>query len=297
MALQSINECCDKANFDISYYFQRRSDGQVFERDADNVVAAGSVRKIFILMCVMKEVQQGKLHFDQKFKIAEEDIDTVMTLGVVQYLDIDMLQLTLKDLLYLMMMFSDNTATKLVGNSIGLDTLNSYCQTLGCKNTVHRYISCTNLQLINQSLQEQTVTTARDVGTILNWILEGANGNDQGCDKLGCSQELCQLAITIMSKEALQNRLPLFLPSNCCANKPGISAKSYNDAGIVYDRKVDKAAIPLFIMAIFTKNVPDEGTINMKVNNSIEFSVPCSGKISASFTIASIVKMFHDMSK
>ena len=72
--------------------------------------------------------------------------------------------------------------------------------------------------------------------------------------RLGCTPELCQLAIDILSWQRLRNRLPSRLPRKVkVAHKTGTTAHNYNDAGIIY-----LGDEPAFILSAFTDGVPDE---------------------------------------
>jgi beta-lactamase class A len=99
---------------------------------------------------------------------------------------------------------------------------------------------------------QTNATTPADVGLLLELILQGSQNPDAAA-RLGSTQELCTLALEILSMQRLRNRLPWRLPRGTrVAHKTGTTAGNYNDAGIIYDG--DR---PLFVLAAYTEKVPD----------------------------------------
>jgi beta-lactamase class A len=109
--------------------------GHVVGIDADAVVQTASVIKLTILFEAMQQVRAGKAHWDDKITLAPGD--AVSGSGLLMFLDAP-LELTLKDVLTLMVVMSDNTATNLAIDRIGLDAVNARIAWLGLKDT-HLY--------------------------------------------------------------------------------------------------------------------------------------------------------------
>jgi beta-lactamase class A len=71
-----------------------------------------------------------------------------------------------------------------------------------------------------------------------------------GAATLGCTPELCRLALNILLWQKLNTRLPFLLPGNArVSHKTGTRAPVYNDAGIVYEG--DQAR---FILAVYANS-------------------------------------------
>jgi beta-lactamase class A len=91
------------------------------------------------------------------------------------------------------------------------------------------------------------------VGLLLELILQGTS-DVQAAARLGCTPELCRLAVDVLSWQKLTNRIPAMLPEGTkVAHKTGSVPGNYHDAGIVFqdDR-------PLFVLTAYNTNVPVE---------------------------------------
>jgi beta-lactamase class A len=119
----------------VALYATQLNTGRTVGLDPDAVVQTASVIKLAILYEAMEQVRAGKAHWDDKLTLAPGD--AVSGSGLLLFLDTP-LSLTLKDVLTLMVVLSDNTATNLAIDRIGLDAINARIAWLGLKNT-HLY--------------------------------------------------------------------------------------------------------------------------------------------------------------
>src|SRR6266513_1947931 len=85
----------------------------------DQPVRTASTIKLAIMVACFYRVAEGKLKWSEPIKIVEDE--KVSGTGVLQELyDCD--ELPIRDLMHLMIVVSDNTATNLILNRIGGDT-------------------------------------------------------------------------------------------------------------------------------------------------------------------------------
>jgi beta-lactamase class A len=119
----------------VALYATQLNTGRVVALDPDAVVQTASVIKLTILFEAMEQVRSGKAHWDDKITLAPGD--AVSGSGLLLFLDAPQ-TLTLKDALTLMVVMSDNTATNLAMDKIGLDAVNARIAWMGLKNT-HLY--------------------------------------------------------------------------------------------------------------------------------------------------------------
>ena len=119
----------------VALYATQLNTGKTASLDPDAVVQTASVIKLTILFEAMEQVREGKAHWDDK--IALDPGDAVSGSGLLLFLDTPQ-TLTLKDILTLMIIMSDNTATNLAMDKIGLDAVNARIAWMGLKNT-HLY--------------------------------------------------------------------------------------------------------------------------------------------------------------
>jgi beta-lactamase class A len=247
---QDLNKLCDEQPFHTGWYFKNLRTGDTLQRHGDTVVPSASTRKISIMMAALKAVHEGKLALAQPvvMEAKYQNNDS----GCFQHLQPGF-TIQLRDALVMMIIVSDNTCTGTVVDLVGLQPINDLCQSLGMTGTTHRY-GIPPAGMAGYLPAEQTnATTPADVGRLLEIILQGSH-DAQTAARLGCTPELCQLALDILSWQRLRNRLPSRLPRRVkVAHKTGTTAKNYHDAGIIY-----AGDDPAFILSAYTDGVPDE---------------------------------------
>jgi beta-lactamase class A len=245
--VQRLNELCDAAPFDTSWYLKDLATGERADRRGDVPVPSASTRKISIMMAALSAVHAGKLSLDQKLTVEAryQDNDS----GTFQHLTPGF-WVTLRDAMVMMIIVSDNTCTGLVADRVGLDVIQRYCEGVGMTGTVHRYGIPPRLQA-GHSMQAVTTTTPNDQGLLLELILRGTT-DPATAARLGCTPELCRLGLDILSWQKLKTRLPSLLPLGTrVAHKTGRGPRGYMDAGIIF--KDDR---PLCVLTAYTDQVP-----------------------------------------
>ena len=99
--------------------------------DNDPVRTASTI-KLPIMAAVFNEVAQGRAKWDERLRL--RGVDKVSGSGVLHEFS-DGVELPLRDLVHLMIVVSDNTATNLVIDRITADTVNAFMDTLGLPRT------------------------------------------------------------------------------------------------------------------------------------------------------------------
>jgi len=180
---------------------------------------AASLIKIPVLVEALRQEQQGTLSLDETIPIRPED--RVGGFGVLKEMP-SLSALDLKDLLILMTVISDNTAANLCISRVGLAAVNSTCRSLGLGGTILQRM------MMDMAARERGLdnfTTPADMAALLemlagNRILTPAS---------------CTLAIEIMKRQQVNDRLPLLLPAGTpVAHKTGELGGVRHDAGIIY---------------------------------------------------------------
>ena len=242
-----LNELCDALPFQSSWYLKDLVSGARADRAGDVAVPSASTRKISIMMAALAAVHAGKLALDQKVTIETKYQDNDS--GTFQHLTPGF-WITLRDALVMMIIVSDNTCTGTVVDLVGLDTIQRWCETVGMTGTTHRFGIPPKLGR-DHTLAQVTTTTPNDQGLLLELILRGTT-DEAIATRLGCTPELCHLAMDILSWQKLKTRLPSLLPAGTkIAHKTGTGSRGFMDAGIVF--KDDR---PLFILTAYTEHVP-----------------------------------------
>lgn len=210
------------------------------------VFPSASIIKLPILIELFLRNFAGELSLDQKINLTEDDL--VGGAGILQYLSNR--QFTLRDLAILMIIQSDNTATNLLVDFLGVDQINQTIQNLGLQDT---YLSG-KLMVIPHPYPRVSSTTPQDMAYLLRLLGEG---------KIH-SWLLCQRVLEIMKKQMLNDIIPKYIslgwteetvgkPSPLAiAHKTGAISGVIHDVGIIYNPGRD------FIFVGMSKDLTDE---------------------------------------
>ncbi len=246
--VREMNGLCDALPFQTSWYLKDLKSGKSANRLGDTIVPSASTRKISILMAALKAVHDGKFALDQKVTIEAKYQNNDS--GTFQHLTPGF-WITFRDCLVMMIIVSDNTCTGTVVDLIGLSELQRYCASIGLTRTIHRFGIPPKLGR-DHTLEQVTTTTPNDQGKLLEMILQGAQ-DPAAATRLGCTPDLCRLALDILSWQKLKTRLPSLLPLGTkVAHKTGTGSRGFMDAGIIY-----RDGAPRFILTAYTEHVPE----------------------------------------
>jgi beta-lactamase class A len=116
----------------VSLYAKNLDTGTSFELRADAPVPTASTIKLPIMVELFAEAEERKLDWNQKLQLT--DYDKVSGTGVLTELSGGDL-LPIRDLMHLMIVVSDNTATNLILDRIGGNAVNQRMAQLGLKQT------------------------------------------------------------------------------------------------------------------------------------------------------------------
>lgn len=116
----------------VAVYAQNLKTGQTASLDADEPAQTASVIKLGILLDAAEQVRAGTAKLDEKLVLNKEN--QVPGSGVLAQLDTP-LALTLRDALTLMVIVSDNTATNMAIDRLGLAHIDATLRAAGLKQT------------------------------------------------------------------------------------------------------------------------------------------------------------------
>ncbi|MGH9161590.1 MAG: serine hydrolase [Vicinamibacteraceae bacterium] len=116
----------------VVLYAKNLRTGRAIASNPDARVRTASTIKLPILCTLESLVTQGKVKWDERLVLAPED--KVSGSGVLQSLADDT-DLTVRNLAILMIIVSDNSATNLLIDRIGADTVNAYLDSIGLTTT------------------------------------------------------------------------------------------------------------------------------------------------------------------
>jgi beta-lactamase class A len=115
---------------DVALFAENLKTHETVAISPDTPVQTASVIKLAILYEALEQVRSGKAHFEDKITLTKAD--QVQGSGVLLFFDAPV-SLTLKDVLTMMIVISDNTATNLVLDVLTTDAVNARMESLGFK--------------------------------------------------------------------------------------------------------------------------------------------------------------------
>lgn len=183
------------------------------------VFPSASVIKVPMLVEIMFQRDEGRLSLDEMFTLLDEL--KVSGSGVLKELH-DGLRVTLRDLAVLMTITSDNTATNLVMDRIGIDNVNQRMRSLGLKTII---LARRMYDWEAQRHGRENLISAHEMMLLLRWIAEGRISSKSTSDEI----------LDIMARQQYRDKIPLLLPEGTrVANKTGSITRVTNDVGVVY---------------------------------------------------------------
>jgi beta-lactamase class A len=195
------------------------STGQKYLLHADEVLPTASSIKIAILAEFYRQVQQGKLKFTDLYTLQQADL--VGGSGIAEALTPGVTRLTLRDVAALMISVSDNSATNIIIDRIGLENVNALLDSLGL---THTRLRRKMMDLKAAGEGRENVATPREMMTLLEDLYRGKVLNKQ------LTEDFFKL-LSIHKESYIPRELPEDLR---VANKPGELEGVRNDSGIVF---------------------------------------------------------------
>ena len=205
--------------------------------NADEVMPQASSIKITVLAQLYLQAQQGKLKLTDEYVVRKEDL--VPGSDIMLGLTPGVTRLTLRDLATMMVAVSDNSATNVLIDRVGIENVNSMLENLGLHATRLRRKM---MDLKAASEGHENVATPREMMTLLETIYGGKLLNKEMTD------DLLKVLSTHKESSLLQG-----LPDDAvAANKPGELEAVRNDSGIVFVKNRP------YILCVMTAYLKDE---------------------------------------
>jgi beta-lactamase class A len=201
--------------------------------DPDEPVATASVVKLALFYEAFDEAHRGKLNLNDKLTLTKDN--QVEGSGILAFLHPG-LEPTVEDALIMMIDLSDNTATNLLIDKIGLESVNRKLAGMGLKNTyLYKKVfkPPTGPMPPDQKKFGLGKTTPREMAELMIAI--------DRCD-IG-APDLCKRMIEILKNQQVRDMIPRYIetvdtseaPSGI-ANKTGSLDEVRNDVALVYTK-------------------------------------------------------------
>ena len=202
---------------DTGVYVKNLATGETFSRGEDVPVVAASVIKIPVMIEAFRAQAAGELRLDELHALA--DAERMPSCGTLKAMHTG-IEMTLLDLVKLMIIVSDNTATNILIRRLGIDRVNATLRRLLFDGDAAR-----------RGL-ENTIT-AREMGMLLEKLFRGEI----------VSKEASAAMMDILLDQRLNGKLPFFLH----ARGIPIAHKTGEDTGVTHDVGVILAQEPLVV--------------------------------------------------
>jgi beta-lactamase class A len=237
----------------VAVYAHDMATGKSVAINADDPVPTASVIKLGILYTALEEIRAGRAHFDDRLMLNNED--QVPGSGVLLFFDTPQ-TLTLKDALTLMIAVSDNTATNLVIDDLGLETIDEELTSpaprgMGLKNTwLYKKVfkPADTSQPADQAKFGLGKTTAREMASILERFVtcdlgpapHVAASDGLVAEPIPADKDLCAAAMHMLRVQQDREMIPRYLEKidtsegdSAIADKIGTLDHARNDVGAV----------------------------------------------------------------
>ncbi len=218
---------------DIAYYYQDLAGGETLQFHEERPLIAASVIKLFIMAEAFRQFEAGECDPDEPIRV--DPSDKCPSCGVLTYLH-DGIVLPIRDLVTLMIIVSDNTATNLLIDRLGIDSINAFIDTSGFSSTRLRR-KLFDMKGAANGINNQI--TAGDTGLFFSRLYHGTLVSSRSdAEMLG-----------ILKNQRLNGKFPFRIPERCLiAHKTGEDDYVTHDAGIFFTKKP-------FILCVCSNNV------------------------------------------
>jgi D-alanyl-D-alanine carboxypeptidase (penicillin-binding protein 5/6) len=199
--------------------------GESFAHRADEPMPTASLIKLPVMITAYRDVEEGRLQLDQLIELSEGD--KVPGSGILTTHFSPGTKITLRDAIRLMIAYSDNTATNLVVNLIGLPATCEFMESLGHPETkLHSLVYRRDTSIFPDRSQKYGLgsTTAADMIALLEQVHAGKIVSQAACKQMYEHLLACED----------RTKIPRKLPEGTkFAHKTGYVSDTRTDAGIM----------------------------------------------------------------
>lgn len=239
-AIENLAEACGGT---VSVSVRNIRNAFDFALNDDVRLNSASTIKVPILVEALRQVRAGRLSLAAEYEVSREVCKPGS--GVIVHIH-EGLKVTLQDLLTLMIITSDNTATNMSIDLVGMDNVNAMLREFGCE----------GISLGRKMYDWDALAQGRDNWTVaqeMTDLLVKVAQNEavgEGYDKL---------ILDIMTKQLYCDELGLYLPEGVLANKTGQVGTVVHDCGVVTTPEFSYA------IAVFTGDAPVAGEAKVTI--------------------------------
>jgi beta-lactamase class A len=234
----------------VTVAFKHLGNGATYFRNADDAMPTASLIKLPIMAEVYAQAKEGKINLDDKVTLTKEEM--VQGSGILTEHFSPGASFSLRDAVRLMIVYSDNTATNMVLEKVGIKAVNERMHGLGLKETrINAKVfkgSTTSVDPARTKQYGLGSTTAREMLALLELL----NKNEL------VSADSSKAMLEHLKKCDDKDKFPRYLPKEVTvAHKTGTVTTARTDAGILYFKGGSVALVVLTDQNEDKRFVPD----------------------------------------
>jgi beta-lactamase class A len=215
------------------------TDGHKYLLHANDVFPQASSIKICVLAELYRQAQQGKLKLTDLYTVNAADL--VQDSDIMGGLTPGVTQITLRDLATMMVAVSDNSATNVLIDRVGMDNVNAFLTSQGLRETKLRRKM---MDLKAAAEGRENVSTPNEMLSLLQALYHGQILNKAMTDDF----------FKVLSTHK-DSWIPRDLPDDLkIADKPGALEGVRSDSGVIF---VDKRPYVLCVMTTYLRRERD----------------------------------------
>ena len=275
MNTERIKEKTEKVRGKIGVLFEDLTTGEgftVLKGQDEDVFESASVIKLWIMSCAYEMAEQGRLDLDSTVILKEDDMvpgpgvpdyhsddaeghlteDMFPESGMLNYLHAGT-ELTVRDLIRLMILISDNTACNIMIDLLGMDNINCHIAGLGCTRTIlNRRLFDTGPEVRGK----ENMFSLSETADFFRKMYKGELVSPEA------SREMCAL----LQNQQYTYKMPFFIRQIPIAHKTGEDTGIENDVGIVFSDKP-------FIFCFASNEADEPGAVRLCQDLALELEV------------------------
>ena len=275
MNTEIIKEKTEKVRGKIGVLFEDLTTGEgftVLKGQDEDVFESASVIKLWIMSCAYEMAEQGRLDLDSTVILKEDDMvpgpgvpdyhsddaeghlteDMFPESGMLNYLHAGT-ELTVRDLIRLMILISDNTACNIMIDLLGMDNINCHIANLGCTKTI------LNRRLFDTRPEVRGKENMFSLSEAAGFFRKMYKGELVSAE---ASREMCAL----LQNQQYTYKMPFFIRQIPIAHKTGEDTGIENDVGIVFSNKP-------FIFCYASNEADEPGAVRLCQDLALELEV------------------------
>jgi beta-lactamase class A len=244
-----VREVAKAHNGKVALAVRNLATGEGFAIDGDEVMQTASLIKLAVMVEAYRQADAKKTDLARTLTLTKDD--KVQGAGILTPHFSEGAAFPLRDAIRLMIVYSDNTATNMVLDRIGIKDVNAMTRELGMPETrINAKVfkgSTTSVDPERTRKYSLGSTTANETLKLLERIHA----------EKAASPDSCKEMLKHLKANEDKDQLVRFLPAGTAvAHKSGATNQVRTDAGIVYvpDPKDAKARIPVAVCVLTNEN-------------------------------------------